>query len=199
MKTIRSAWHGIILTLIWLNSGTALAQTPETILVTSRAFEHNTDIPLRYSAYGNNISPDISWSNLPEGTRQLALILDDPVFGLPPFVHWVAYNIPVSATGLPEGLSANAIVTHPGLEGMINGNNGTRRSGYFGPRPPNNGKVHTYNFRVYALDYALKLPDGLNKDGLLQAMDGHILATGLLTGNFKLGCQTFGLAYGFDC
>ena len=159
---------------------------PETIVVSSTAFDHDTDIPWQYSAYGEGISPAISWSNLPEGTRQLALILDDPVVGtLQPFVHWIAYNIPATAPGLPEGLSPNAIVTHPGLEGMINGANGIRRSGYFGPRPPADGKVHTYNFRIYALDHELNLDDGLNKASLLDAMRGHILATGLLTGNFQ--------------
>jgi len=87
--------------------------------------------------------------------------------------------------GLPEALSPDAIVTHPGLEGMINGANGTRRTGYFGPRPPADGKVHTYNFRIYALDYELNLPEGYNKQALLEAMEVHILATGLLTGNYQ--------------
>lgn len=164
----------------------AADEVPETIVVTSTSFEHDTDIPWQYSAYGAGVSPEISWSNLPEGTRQLALILDDPVVGmLQPFVHWIAYNIPVTATGLPERLSPDAIVMHPGLEGMINGANGIRRSGYFGPRPPVDGKVHTYNFRIYALDHEMNLPDGLNKASLLNEMRGHILATGLLTGNFE--------------
>jgi Raf kinase inhibitor-like YbhB/YbcL family protein len=104
---------------------------------------------------------------------------------MPAFVHWVAYNIPATADGLPEGLSTDAIVNVLGLEGMINGANGTRRTGYFGPRPPGDGKVHTYNFRLYALDYELNLPDGHNKQTLLEAMEGHILATGLLTGNYQ--------------
>lgn len=173
-------------TLLLLGRAPVLAaDAPETILVSSSAFEHNTAMPLRYSAYGENVSPDLQWRNLPAGTRQLALVLDDPVFGMPAFVHWVAYNIPVSAQGLPEGLSTDAIVTFPGLEGMINGANGTRRTGYFGPRPPADGKVHTYNFRLYALDYELNLPDGYNKQALLDAMEGHILATGLLTGNYQ--------------
>ncbi len=161
-------------------------QAPETILLSSSVFEHETDMPLRYTAYGENLAPDLHWRNLPEGTKQLALILDDPVFNpMQPFVHWVAYNIPVSADGLPEGLSADAIVDYPGLEGMINGANGIRRTGYFGPRPPADGKVHTYNFRIYALDYELNLPDGFNKQALLQRMEGHVLATGLLTGNYQ--------------
>ncbi len=187
MKTIRTALgHLLGATLLLLSCLPAwAAEIPETILVSSRAFEHNNDIPLGYSAYGDNIAPDISWLDLPECIRQLALILDDPVVGFQPFVHWVAYNIPATATGLPEGLSADAIVTHPGLEGMINGANGTRRTGYFGPRPPADGKVHTYNFRIYALDHELNLADGLNKQSLLTAMEGHILATGLLTGNYQ--------------
>jgi Raf kinase inhibitor-like YbhB/YbcL family protein len=200
MKTFRLFSHCTLLTIFMLfGTVSAYADPPETIVVTSEAFDHNTNMPLKYSHYDQNISPDISWSNLPEGTQQIALILDDPVFGMPPFVHWVAYNIPSTATGLPEDMSADAIVTHPGLEGMINGVNGTSGTGYFGPRPPNDGKVHTYMFRIYALDYQLNLPDGLNKDRLLDAMDGHILATGLLTGNFKLGCEAFGEAFGFDC
>jgi len=200
MTTFRSLLTRILAPLVMLLwSAAVYAAPPETIVVTSQAFGHDTDMPLRYAHYGQNVSPDISWGNLPEGTRQLALVLDDPVFGMPPFVHWVAYNIPVTASGLPEGLPTDTIVTHPGLEGMINGLNGTNNSGYFGPRPPNDGKVHTYNFRVYALDYAFNFPDGLNKIRLLEAIEGHVLATGLLTGNFKLGCAPFGAAYSFPC
>lgn len=189
MKSLRSSLTclGAMLALLApLAAWSAAAEIPETIIVSSSVFAHNSDIPLRFSAYGEGISPDISWRNLPAGTRQLALILDDPVVDmLQPFVHWIAYNIPVTATGLPQGLSPDAIVTHPGLEGMINGANGTRRTGYFGPRPPADGKVHTYNFRIYALDHEMNLADGLNKASLLDAMTGHILATGLLTGNYQ--------------
>ncbi len=189
MKSLRhtmTCLGALLALLLALPAMAADAEIPESILISSTAFAHNTDIPTRYSAYGEGISPALSWRNLPEGTRQLALILDDPVVDtLQPFVHWIAYNIPVSASGLPEGLSPNAIVTHPGLEGMYNGANGLRRTGYFGPRPPADGKVHTYNFRLYALDHELNLADGLNKASLLDAMRGHILATGLLTGNFQ--------------
>ncbi len=169
-----------------LVSWSAANDIPENIAVTSTAFSHNSEIPLRYSAYGEGISPAIAWKDLPAETVSLALIVDDPVFNpLQPFVHWVAYNIPATANGLPEGLTTDALVRSPGLDGMINGANGTRRTGYFGPRPPADGKVHTYNFRIYALDHDLDLPDGLNKEALLDAIDGHVLATGLLTGNYE--------------
>lgn len=164
----------------------ASAQAPDTITLTSSAFAHETPIPFRFSAYGDNISPDLSWSNLPEGTQELALILDDPVVDMPqPFVHWVAYNIPVTANGLTAALATDAIVAAPGLEGMINGINGTNRSGYFGPRPPVDGKVHKYHFRIYALDRKLNLPDGLNKSQLLEEISRHILATGTLIGDYE--------------
>tara|TARA_R110001592_G_scaffold19937_2_gene81393 strand:+ start:1977 stop:2558 length:582 start_codon:yes stop_codon:yes gene_type:complete len=159
----------------------------ETLEVSSAAFDHDTDIPIAFSAYGDNKSPDINWGSLPEGTKQVALILDDPVVAMPqPFVHWVAYNIPATATGLPEGLSTDAkVMGHAQLSGMINGVNGTRRTGYFGPRPPADGKVHNYNFTVYALDLDTILPQGLNKAALLKAMEGKVLASGTLTGNYQ--------------
>jgi len=89
-------------------------------------------VPLAYTAYGSGTAPQITWSNLPAGTVQLALVMDDPVAPTPePFVHWVAYNIPANAAELPEGLTKEAEVTGvAGLEGMINGVNGLRQTGY---------------------------------------------------------------------
>ena len=164
---------------------------PETITVASSAFEHHGMVPLANSAYGDNTSIDLSWSNLPEGTVQLALVCDDPVvveIGMmpSPFVHWVVYNIPAGASSLPAGLPADAEVSGiDDLEGMINGLNGLGRSGYFGPRPPANGQLHAYHFRVYALDADLGLEPGLNRDQLLEAVDGHVLATGMLMGHYE--------------
>ena len=171
-----------------LASGLALAaETEDTITISSTAFEHHGTVPLQFSAYGDNISPQLSWSNLPAGTVQLALVMDDPVAPTPqPFVHWVAYNIPADASGLPQALSKDPQVTGVAdLAGMINGLNGIRQAGYFGPRPPVDGKLHAYHFRVYALDSALNLPEGLNKDTLLEAIEGHVLGTGMLMGHYQ--------------
>lgn len=170
--------------------GQAQAQTAEmadTITVGSSAFEHHGTVPLAYTAYGDNKAPQITWSNLPAGTVQLALVMDDPVAPTPePFVHWVAYNIPANAAELPEGLTKDAEVSGvAGLEGMINGVNGIRQTGYFGPRPPVDGKLHAYHFRIYALDTALNLPAGLNKQQLLEAIIGHVLGTGMLMGHYE--------------
>jgi len=167
------------------------ADVPETITVTSSAFDHHGTVPEEYTAYSENKSIDINWSNLPAGTVQLALIGDDPevvTIGMmeTPFPHWVAYNIPASATGLPEDMTKDAMVTGvDGLDGMINGLNGTRRTGYFGPRPPVNGHLHAYHFRVYAIDADLDLAEGLNRDELLAEIDGHVLATGMLMGHYE--------------
>ncbi len=163
---------------------------PETISVTSSAFDHHGMVPEANSAYGENVSIDLSWADLPEGTQQLALICDDPIvveIGMmeQPFVHWVMYNIPASASGLPSGLSSDATLELDGLEGAVNGLNGLRRPGYFGPRPPANGQLHAYHFRVYALDDALNLEPGLGKAELLDAMEGHVLATGMLMGHYE--------------
>lgn len=180
---------GALFAVVSLNA--IAADAPETITVTSSAFDHHGTVPEEYTAYGENKSIDLSWSNLPAGTVQLALICDDPevvTLGMmpTPFPHWVAYNIPASATGLPEDMTKDAVVTGvPALEGMINGLNGTRRPGYFGPRPPVNGHLHAYHFRVYALDADLNLAEGLNKDELLAAIDGHVLATGMLMGHYE--------------
>lgn len=163
---------------------------PETISVTSSAFDHHGMVPESNSAYGENVSIDLTWADLPEGTQQLALICDDPKvveIGMmeQPFVHWVMYNIPASASGLPAGLPSDATLEMEGLEGAVNGLNGLRRPGYFGPRPPANGQLHAYHFRVYALDDALNLEPGLGKAELLDAINGHVLATGMLMGHYE--------------
>lgn len=170
-----------------LLSAAAMDEMEDTIAVSSTAFEHHGTVPLAYTAYGDNTAPQIAWGNLPKGTVELALVMDDPIAPTPqPFVHWVAYNIPAQASGLPEGLSKEAQVTGVAeLEGMINGVNGARQVGYFGPRPPRDGKLHAYHFRIYALDAELDLPEGLNKAQLLEAIEGHVLGTGMLMGHYE--------------
>ena len=167
------------------------ADIPETIEVTSSVLEHHGMVSDEHSAYGANKSIDLNWANLPAGTVQLAVVCDDPKvveLGMmeTPFVHWVAYNIPASAGGLPAGMPSDAeIVGLDGLEGMINGVNGLRRTGYFGPRPPANGQLHAYHYRVYAIDTDLGLEPGMGRDELLAAIEGHVLATGMLMGHYE--------------
>lgn len=186
VRTFASQCLAVLALLVLLPGAVSAAEMEDTITVSSTAFEHHGMVPLAYSAYGDNTVPSITWSGLPEGTQQLALVMDDPIAPTPqPFVHWVAYNIPADADGLPEGLTRDAEVNVSGLEGMINGVNGLRQTGYFGPRPPKDGKLHAYHFRIYALDSELDLPAGLNKAELLEAIDGHVLATGMLMGHYE--------------
>lgn len=179
------------LTTLLLSVSLFAQDMPDTITVTSSTFDHHGMVPLANSAYGDNTSIDLAWSDLPEGTVQLAIVCDDPKvveLGMmpTPFVHWVAYNIPASASGLPSGLPSDAQISGiSGLNGMINGVNGTSRTGYFGPRPPANGQLHAYHFRVYAIDADLGLEPGLNRDQLLEAIDGHVLGTGMLMGHYE--------------
>ncbi|MDP1930657.1 MAG: YbhB/YbcL family Raf kinase inhibitor-like protein [Gammaproteobacteria bacterium] len=187
MKSINKTLTVAALSFSLMSGLIFAADMDDTIIVSSTAFEHHGTVPLQFSAYGDNISPQLSWSNLPAGTAQLALVMDDPVAPTPqPFVHWVAYNIPADASGLPQALSKDPVVIDvPELVGMINGLNGTRQAGYFGPRPPVDGKLHAYHFRVYAIDSVLNLPEGLNKDALLEAIEGHVLGTGMLMGHYQ--------------
>jgi len=187
MSLIKKSLSAAALCMAFTGQFTLAADMSDTITVSSTAFANHDMVPLTNSAYGDNVSPQLSWSDLPEGTVQLALVMDDPVVPMPqPFVHWVAYNIPADAGEIPGSLIKEPVVTGvAGLEGMINGLNGIRQAGYFGPRPPVDGKLHAYHFRLYALDAALNLPEGLNKETLLEAIDGHIIGTGMLMGHYE--------------
>lgn len=156
------------------------AQTSPGFTLTSPAFEQNGAIPLRHSAYGDNLSPALNWTGAPSGTQSFALVLEDPDANN--FVHWVIYNIPGSATGLPEGIPAEALVSNP--EGARQGQSGLRRTAYFGPRPPA-GAPHRYNFRLFALHSEPNLPADLNRDALLEAIQPHAMGEAVLTGVYQ--------------
>lgn len=163
-------------------SGSAVAS----LTVTSPTIKANETIPVDHTADGRNVSPAIEWSGAPAGTRQFALVCDDPDAPIPGgFVHWVVYKIPASARGLPAELPMDAtLAAPPELAGTIQGVSGFRRPGYRGPAPPP-GKPHRYIFTVYALDAELPLEPGLTRNQLLEAIKGHVLAQGSLTGIYE--------------
>jgi Raf kinase inhibitor-like YbhB/YbcL family protein len=165
----------------------AAHQEPAAITVTSPAFKHGQPLPVDYTADGKNISPPLAWSNLPPGTREIAMIHEDPTAPTPqPFVHWVIYKIPAAATGLPENISMDASVAMPSdLAGALQGTSGFRRVGYRGPAPPKPGRVHEYHFIVYALSEPLDVPAGLTKAQLLEAMKGKIIARGEIVATYE--------------
>jgi Raf kinase inhibitor-like YbhB/YbcL family protein len=140
--------------------------------VKSPAFTHNGDIPLKYTCEGENINPELHITKLPEQTESLAIIMDDPDAAGGTFVHWVMWNIPPRPNTIAEN-------THSGAEGA----NGKMENRYTGPCPPSG--YHRYYFRVYALDIMLDIPPGSDKQQLLVAMQGHILAEGELIGLYK--------------
>jgi len=154
------------------------------IELTSTAFAEGQPIPQKYTGEGADVSPSLSWSALPQGTKELALICDDPDAPGGTWVHWVVYKIPVAATGLP-GNAGGAEPRQPELLTMVEGRNSFGNTGYGGPMPPRGGGEHRYFFRLYALDAELALEPGLDKPALLKAIEGHILAEGELMGTYE--------------
>ena len=149
--------------------------------LSSAAFAHQGAIPSKYTCEGADLSPPLSWSGLPPGTKSLALIVDDPDAPDPAapkmtWVHWVIYNLPPDAPGLPEGASALPAGT---LQGM----NDWQRTGYGGPCPPI-GR-HRYFHKLYALDTVLPDLGTPTKAALEKAMDGHVLAKTELVGTYQ--------------
>jgi Raf kinase inhibitor-like YbhB/YbcL family protein len=151
--------------------------------VTSPAFLSNAKMPERFSAYGENFSPEISWSKGPDGTKSYVLLMEDPEAKKPkPFVHWILTNVPADVTHLREGLpSAPALPDPPGAR---QGTNSRGSIGYFGPRPPAGGNHH-YHFQVFALDTVLNLEPSAGRKEVLAAIKGHVLAQGDLIGVFS--------------
>jgi Raf kinase inhibitor-like YbhB/YbcL family protein len=148
------------------------------IKLRSGAFGDGGMIPAKYSCDGANVSPPLSWEGVPEGAKSLALVSEDPDAPNGVWVHWVVFNLPVGAGGLPEGVKASSEMAEGGLQGM----NDFRKAGYGGPCPPSG--VHRYFFRLYALDQLLPLGAGATKEQLMKAMEGHVLAQGELMGKY---------------
>lgn len=153
------------------------------LIIMSPSFTRNEEIPARYTCDSVNISPPLTWTGVPAGTKSLVLIVDDPDAPNPEaprmtWVHWVLYNIPPDATGLPEGIVAEGLPP-----GTLQGLNDWHHTGYQGPCPPI-GK-HRYFFKLYALD--ILLPDMKRpvKAALEKAMQGHVLVRSELIGLYQ--------------
>jgi Raf kinase inhibitor-like YbhB/YbcL family protein len=151
--------------------------------ITSSSFPHDGVVPVRHTCEGHDTSPELFWTEVPEGAKSLVLIVDDPDAPDPAapkrtWVHWVLYNIPVSAEGLTEAIETTLLPS-----GTLQGLNDWQRAGYGGPCPPVGN--HRYFFKLYALDTVLpdlKLP---TKAKLEQAMQGHVIASSELIGRYQ--------------
>lgn len=147
--------------------------------VTSKAFQDGGMIPKQYTCEGANISPPLAWDVVPEKTKSIALVTEDPDAPGKTFIHWVAFNIPASARELPENIPAQENISGGGRQGT----NDFKKVGYGSPCPPSG--THRYYFKLYALDTELTLDSSATKDQLLKAIDGHVLGEGQLMGKYQ--------------
>lgn len=148
--------------------------------LSSSSFQNGGDIPQKFSCEGADVSPELSWTNPPAGTRSFALIADDPDAPAGTWTHWVLFDLPAQASGLPEGVAKVDEIPGGGRQGR----NDFRKIGYGGPCPPP-GKPHRYFFKLYALDKTLNLKPGASKAEVEGTMQGHILGQAELVGSFR--------------
>jgi Raf kinase inhibitor-like YbhB/YbcL family protein len=158
--------------------------------ISSPAFAAGGEIPAEYTCEGADTSPRLEWSGAPAGTKSFALVVDDPDAPDPAapkrvWVHWVLYNIPADATGMPEDVGSEALP-----DGTLEGTNDWNRTGYGGPCPPV-GR-HRYFFKLYALDTTLPDLNEPRKADLEKALRGHVLAEAQVVGTYQKGREEVG-------
>jgi Raf kinase inhibitor-like YbhB/YbcL family protein len=183
---MKRSFLGVI--LLSIATAGMIAQTPPAkpgLTLTSSGFEDGGIIPNKFSrAVDNPVSPALSWTHVPDGTVSFALILHDPDTSLnhttEEVLHWMIFNIPATATSLPEGVG-----TEPKLpDGSIQALNRGKTVGYMGMGAAAAGPYHHYTFEMFALDTKLNLGPDATRADVLKAMDGHILGKGVLVGRF---------------
>jgi Raf kinase inhibitor-like YbhB/YbcL family protein len=143
------------------------------------AFENNGFIPEKFTCDGADISPELTWTEPPSGTKALALIMDDPDAPRGTFVHWVLHDLPSDTRSLAEGLAKDRQLAN----GARHGRNDFGRIDCGGPCPPK-GAPHRYAFKLYALDAKVNLKAGASRTGLERAMEGHIMAQTEISGRY---------------
>lgn len=167
-------WLIMLLLIFLFTGGSAMG-----FELKSDAFSSSGIIPTKHTCDGEDLSPVLKWTGVPEGVQSFALIADDPDAPVGTWIHWVLYNIPGEARSLREGIPADEKLE----EGAIHGINDFRRFGYGGPCPPP-GKPHRYFFKLFALSRKVDLPPGATKQQLLKAMEGSILDKAELMGKY---------------
>lgn len=180
MKKFCHKWLPIIIVFVlvvltFMTGGQAMAFT-----LKSSAFQEGGTIPSQFTCDGKDMSPELTWSGAPKGTKSFALICDDPDAPVGTWVHWVIFGISPETMNLPKGVPN----TRELPDGSRQGINDFHRIGYGGPCPPK-GPAHRYFFKLYALDTKLGLNAGATKQQLLDAMRDHILDETKLMGRYK--------------
>ncbi|MGJ0483827.1 MAG: YbhB/YbcL family Raf kinase inhibitor-like protein [Methylomicrobium sp.] len=186
MKTLNLSFTQIafILACSYTASAFSADETAATTMsLTSSAFSHQGAIPKQFTCDGSDVSPELTWSNVPTGSKSLVLIVDDPDTPAPiapvmTWVHWVLYNIPATASKLFSNIGPENLP-----KGTLQGKNDWKQPGYKGPCPTFGS--HRYFFKLYALDTELPDLDLPDKAALMKAMDAHILGHAELIGTYK--------------
>ena len=141
--------------------------------IASPAFADGADIPLRHTCDGDNLSPRLTWTDVPEGTRSFALVVDDPDAPGGTFTHWLLYDMPADGRELGQG---GAVGT--------SGRNSFGRNGYGGPCPPHGDPPHRYRFTLHALDASLGVRNGTREE-VNAKLQGHVIGTAQLVGRYQ--------------
>ena len=152
-----------------------------TIVLSSSSFTHQLRLPVAHTCDGKDISPQLSWNNVPAGVKSFALICDDPDAPAKIWLHWTIFNIPATTTTLAEGIPTTPTLANGARQGVTD----FGKIGYGGACPPKGHGVHRYIFTLYALDTVLDLKPGISREALENALKGHILATGQLIGTYS--------------
>src|SRR3989338_9058695 len=163
----------VILTAVLFFAVDGFSQGDASMKITSSVFEHNQGIPEKYTCQGQDINPPLKIEGIPDGTKSLTLIVDDPDAPFKTWVHWVVFDIPAApVVEIPEDSIAGK-----------QGSNDFGRNDYGGPCPPSG--THRYFHKAYALDKILNVPEGISKKDLEKAIQTHILAKAELIGLYK--------------
>ncbi|MFP4438241.1 MAG: YbhB/YbcL family Raf kinase inhibitor-like protein [Chloroflexaceae bacterium] len=148
------------------------------LTLNSPAFREGETIPQQFTCDGQDISPELRWSDVPNNTRSFVLIMDDPDAPSGTFTHWILFNLPADIQTLPEEGSSLGTI----------GKNDFGKVAYGGPCPPPGDQAHRYYFALYALDIpTLNLEEGTNRGKVEAAMQGHIVGKALLMGRYARG------------
>jgi Raf kinase inhibitor-like YbhB/YbcL family protein len=156
-----------------------IAEPPMSLTISSPSFTNGGDIAKKFTCDGADLSPQVTWTDPPAGTKTFALLADDPDAPVGNWNHWIAWNLPANLRALPEGVGKDARLA----DGTEQGRNDFRKTGYNGPCPPP-GKPHRYYFKLFALDVKLDLKPAAGKKELEAAMKDHILAQGEIMGRY---------------
>lgn len=177
LRKVRAGYDKIV------SEAPEFVRIPDTIPLESAAFEDGGPIPARYTADGERLSPPLAWRDPLEGAKAVALIVEDPDAPTPePLVHLLAWDLPPAFSELREGLFRSP--HHEGLDDQL-GRNSYLQASWLPPDPPAGHGPHLYVFQVFALDRKLRFDKAPSRNEVVEAMQGHVLAKGVLTGTYQ--------------